>query len=239
MRVATPWAGKQWGAIHIPRVGQEVIIDFEEGNVDYPIVIGSVYNSEMMPPYTLPENKTQSGIKSRSSTGGSAENFNEIRFEDKKGSEEVFVHAEKDLKTEVENDETRTVDHDRTTTVKNNETKTVKEGNELTTIEKGNRTIQVKQGNQSTTLDLGNMSTQLKAGNMTTKIDVGKSVEEAMQSIELKVGPSSIKLDPTGVTIKGMMIKIEGQATVDVKGLMTTVSADAILTAKGSLVMIN
>lgn len=239
MRVATPWAGKQWGAIHIPRVGQEVIIDFEEGDVNYPIVVGSVYNADMMPPYQLPDNKTQSGVKSRSSKAGGPDNFNEIRFEDKKGSEEVLVHAEKDLKTEVENDEIRTVDHDRTTTIKNDETKTVKQGNELTTIETGNRTIGVKKGNQSTTIDMGNMDTKIKMGNMTTKIDLGKSEEEAMQSIELKVGQSSVKLDQMGVTIKGMTIKVEGQIMVEIKGVMTKVSGDAMLTAKGGIVMIN
>ena len=96
IRVGTFWAGKQWGMIHIPRIGQEVIVDFLEGDPDQPIIVGSVYNAEQMPPYTLPANKTQSGIKSRSSLGGGPPNFNEFRFEDKKGSEEVYLHAEKD-----------------------------------------------------------------------------------------------------------------------------------------------
>ena len=82
--------------VHIPRMGQEVIVAFEEGDPDRPIIVGSVYNAEQMPPYDLPANMTQSGIKSRSSKGGSPANFNEIRFEDKKGSELIFVHAEKD-----------------------------------------------------------------------------------------------------------------------------------------------
>ena len=84
VRVATPWAGKQWGAIHIPRIGMEVLVHFQEGDPDQPIIIGSVYNADMMPPYTLPANKTQSGVKSRSTQGGSQANFNELRFEDKK-----------------------------------------------------------------------------------------------------------------------------------------------------------
>jgi len=86
-RVGTLWAGKQWGMIHIPRVGQEVIVAFEEGDPDRPIIVGSVYNAEQMPPYELPANMTQCGIKSRSSKGGTPANFNEIRLEDKKGSE--------------------------------------------------------------------------------------------------------------------------------------------------------
>ena len=230
LRVATLWAGKQWGMIHIPRVGQEVLVDFLEGDPDRPIIVGSVYNADQMPPYTLPANKTQSGIKSRSSKGGDSDNFNEIRFEDRKGSEQIYVHAEKDLLTEVENDETRDVGHDRTTTIKNDETKTVKEGNETTTISQGNRAITISQGNQSL---------EIKMGNQSTKLDLGKSETEAMQSIELKVGQSSVKLDQMGVTIQGMMINIQGQIQVQVKGLMTQINGDAMLTAKGGLVMIN
>ena len=109
LRVATHWAGKQWGAIHIPRIGQEVIVAFEEGDVDHPIIVGSVYNADMMPPYTLPDNKTQSGIKSRSSKNGTPDNYNEIRMEDKKGSEEILIHAEKDLTVEVEHNRSVTV----------------------------------------------------------------------------------------------------------------------------------
>jgi type VI secretion system secreted protein VgrG len=228
LRVATPWAGKQWGMVHIPRVGQEVVVDFVEGDVDQPIVVGSVYNADQMPPYALPANKTQSGIKSRSSLQGGSANFNEIRFEDKKGSEQVVIHAEKDQCIDVEHDETHWVGNDRTKKVDHDET--VKIGNDETITIVNNRTV---------TIDMGNDSLTIKMGNATTKIDLGKSETEAMQSIELKVGQSSVKLDPAGVTIKGMTIKIEGQILVDVKGLMTNVNADAILTLKGGLTMIN
>jgi type VI secretion system secreted protein VgrG len=113
VRVGTLWAGQQWGAIHIPRVGQEVIVAFEEGDPDRPIIVGSVYNASMMPPYTLPDNRTQSGIKSRSSLQGSTDNFNELRFEDKKDSELIFFHAEKDFQREVENNDTLKVGFDK------------------------------------------------------------------------------------------------------------------------------
>src|SRR5262249_22770672 len=89
IRVATSWAGKQWGMIQIPRIGQEVIVEFLEGDPDRPIITGMVYNYDMMPPYKLPDNKTQSGIKTRSSLKGSPENFNELRFEDKMGQEDI------------------------------------------------------------------------------------------------------------------------------------------------------
>jgi type VI secretion system secreted protein VgrG len=221
IRVSQPWAGKAWGAVWLPRIGQEVVVDFLEGDPDRPIIIGRVYNAEQTPPYSLPANQTQSGFKSRSSKGGGTEDFNEIRFEDKKGSELITVHAQKDLDTTVENNETRQVQNDRTTTITNNETKTI------------------KQGNQKTTLDMGNDSTLLKMGNMDTKLNLGKEEREAMQSIELKVGQSSVKLDQTGVTIKGIMINIEGQAMVTVKSPMTTVKGDGLLILQGGLVMIN
>jgi type VI secretion system secreted protein VgrG len=149
MRVSYAWAGKGWGAVHIPRIGQEVIVDFLEGDPDEPIVVGRVYNAEQMPPYDLPGNKTQSGIKSRSSQGGGPANFNELRFEDKKGSELVTLHAEKDQSISVENDEshsvghdrTKSVGHDETTSVTNNRTESV--GNNETISIGANRTEKV------------------------------------------------------------------------------------------------
>jgi type VI secretion system secreted protein VgrG len=126
IRVSHPWAGKNWGAVATPRIGQEVIVDFLEGDPDQPIITGRVYNAEQMPPYDLPANKTQTGIKSRSSLNGSPDHFNEIRFEDKKGSEQLFIHAEKNQDIEVENDETHWVGHDRTKTIDHDETTHVK-----------------------------------------------------------------------------------------------------------------
>ncbi|MEJ7639472.1 MAG: type VI secretion system tip protein VgrG [Singulisphaera sp.] len=140
-RVGTPWAGKNWGMIHIPRVGQEVIVDFQEGDPDRPIIIGSVYNADMMPPYDLPANKTQSGVKSRSTLKGTPANFNELRFEDKKGSEDIYFHAEKDFHRVVENDDDLKVGNDQTISVANNRTEVVQKGHEKVTIEQGNRTV--------------------------------------------------------------------------------------------------
>ncbi|MCK9605176.1 MAG: type VI secretion system tip protein VgrG [Methylomonas sp.] len=236
VRVAQVWAGKNWGAIHIPRIGQEVIVDFLEGNPDRPIVTGRVYNADQMPPYDLDANKTQSGIKSRSSKDGSSDNFNEIRFEDKKGDEELYMHAEKNFTRVVENDDVHTIGFDKKdpgdqkVDIYNDRTVTLDQGNDLLTVKMGNRTAEIKQGNDEITVGMGNRS---------VKVDTGKITEEAMQSIELKVGQNSVKIDQTGVTIKGLMIKIEGQTTTDLKGLTTTVSGDAMLTVKGGVVMIN
>lgn len=126
VRVSTPWAGKSFGFVQIPRIGQEVIVDFLEGDPDQPIITGRVYNAEQMPPWDLPANATQSGVLTRSSKGGAYGNANAIRFEDKKGSEQLLIHAEKNMDVEVENDETHWVGHDRTKTIDHDETVLVK-----------------------------------------------------------------------------------------------------------------
>lgn len=240
MRVAQIWAGKNWGWMTIPRIGQEVIVDFLEGNPDQPIITGRVYNADQMPPYVLPANQTQSGFKSRSSKGGGTDNFNEIKFEDLKGSELFSMQAEKDMLTLVKHDDTQTIKNDRTITVDGKHTETVKldtsititEGNHSLKVSTGNNSLEVSKGNDTTKISMGNQSTTISMGNKTTKISLGKSEEEAMQSIELKVGASSIKIDQMGVTIKGMMITIEGSAITQVKG-------NAMLIAKGGITMIN
>jgi len=144
-RVATFWAGKQWGAVHIPRIGQEVVIGFEEGDPDHPIIIGSVYNPDQMPPYDLPANKTQSGIKSRSSPGGGAANFNEIRFEDKMGSEMLTIHAEKDEEIIVEHDKTENVGHDETIDIGNDRTEEVGHDQTITVLNDDSLTVAMDQ----------------------------------------------------------------------------------------------
>jgi type VI secretion system secreted protein VgrG len=125
IRVSQVWAGKQWGAMHIPRIGQEVIVAFLDGDPDRPIITGRVYNTDNMPPYALPDNRTQSGIKSRSSKSGSADNFNEIRFEDLKGKEELHIQAEKDMSTLVKNNESLSVGGDRSVSVTGNQSVTI------------------------------------------------------------------------------------------------------------------
>ncbi|MFT3717330.1 type VI secretion system Vgr family protein [Pseudorhodoferax sp.] len=126
VRVSQPWAGQQFGFMHVPRIGQEVVVDFLEGDPDQPLITGRVYNAQQMPPWELPANATQSGVLSRSSKGGAYGNANALRFEDKKGAEQVWLHAEKNQDIEVENDETHWVGHDRSKTIDNDETVRVK-----------------------------------------------------------------------------------------------------------------
>ncbi len=141
VRVSHPWAGKNWGMVAIPRMGQEVIVDFLEGDPDQPIITGRVYNAEQMPPYALPGNATQTGIQTRSSKGGSGANCNEIRFEDKKGAEQLYIHAEKNQDIGVENDETHWVGHDRKKNIDHDETTVV--GHDRTETVGNNETISI------------------------------------------------------------------------------------------------
>ncbi|MDF9754531.1 type VI secretion system secreted protein VgrG [Pseudomonas sp. TE6288] len=125
IRVSQATAGKNWGSIQVPRIGQEVIVSFLEGDPDRPIITGRVYNAEQTVPYDLPGGATQSGMKSRSSKGGSPANFNEIRMEDKKGAEQLYMHAERNMDTVVEQSETLSVGINRTQTVGMLETITI------------------------------------------------------------------------------------------------------------------
>lgn len=238
VRVATMLGGKQWGMIHIPRIGQEVVVAFLEGDPDQPLIVGSVYNFDNMPPYTLPDNKTQSGIKTRSSPKGDDETFNEICFEDKKGEELLYIRAEKDMTRCAENDEVIWVGHDRWAEVDNKETLIVDKGDREVTLKQGNDKHEIKMGDREVLVDMGNDSLTIKMGNQTTKLNLGQSTTEAMQSIELKVGQSSLKVDQMGVTIKGMMISIEGQVQTQLKGLMTQVNGSAMLQVGGGITMI-
>ena len=125
IRVSQAWAGKNWGSMQIPRIGQEVIVSFLEGDPDRPIITGRVYNAEQTVPYDLPGSATQSGMKSRSSKGGSPANFNEIRMEDKKGAEQLYVHAERNMDSVVEQNQTLSVGISRVKTVGMIETVTI------------------------------------------------------------------------------------------------------------------
>ncbi|MEZ5401835.1 MAG: type VI secretion system tip protein TssI/VgrG [Bryobacteraceae bacterium] len=215
VRVGTPWAGNHWGMVHIPRVGQEVIVDFVEGDPDHPMVIGSAYNTDQMPPYTLPDHKTQSGIKSRSSKNGTAQHFNEIRFEDLKGKEQIYVHAENSLTTVVEGSESRTVGGSRTSTIHKDDKRTVQEGDYTLTIEKKDRKVTIKEGNDSEAVDKGNVEIKVTLGNMSTEVPAGtykvKAKEimlEATDKITIKCGGSSIELTPANIKQVATMIDL-------------------------------
>ena len=174
VRVVLPWSGKGFGMQFVPRVGQEVIVTFIDGDPDRPLVTGCVYNGDNALPYALPANQTQSGIKTNSSKGGGG--FNELRFEDKKDAEEVFLQAQKDFNINVLNDTTATVGHDETLTVQNARTRTVKDGDETITLEKGKRSVTIQTGSDSLdvkdtrTITVGSDQNHSTGGNFTHKV---------------------------------------------------------------------
>ncbi len=236
VRVAHNLAGAQFGSVFHPRVGHEVLIDFIDGDPDRPLVTGSVYNDRNMPPYKLPDKNTQVGLKTRSIDGGAASNFNELRFDDKIGKEEVFFHAERDFTREVKNNDTLKVGFD----VSDAGDQTVDIYNDRTvTLDQGKDTLTLKTGDRSITLDKGNHELTISTGDHTVSVEAGSSSTEAAKAIELKVGSNSLKIDQQGVTITGSQIAITGKLKVDITATNTKLNGDASVTIKGGVVKIN
>ena len=181
VRVSQLWAGQGWGAMYIPRIGQEVIVECLEGDPDRPIITGRVYNGKQKPPYPLPDEKTKSTIKSNSSKGGGGSN--EFRFEDKKGSEEIYLHGQKDWTIGIENDKNQTVGHDETLDVGNNRTKTVKV--DQSEDVGANKTIHVGADHTETidankTLTVGGNHTETVTGNETITVNTASAHTTAL-----------------------------------------------------------
>lgn len=224
IRVAHFWAGKSWGHIFLPRIGHEVVVTFREGDPDRPLVTGSVYNAETTVPYGLPTEQTKSTIKSDSSKGGGG--YNEIRFEDKKDSEEIYVQAEKD--------------HNRV--VKNNET--VKVGFEKK--DKGDQTIDVY-NDRTITVDQGNQKLQVKTGNREVLVDTGNETHKVKGTRDLTVTGDESHQDDANfkhTVTKDYTLTISGNLTIDVTGSVTFKSGKAMtlqtsdsFTAKASMAM--
>jgi type VI secretion system secreted protein VgrG len=207
VRVAQPIAGKEWGFVGLPRVGQEVVVEFLEGDPDHPLVIGSLYNGEIKPPWKLPDEKSRSGYKSKSYKGGG---FNELRIEDKAGAEEIFIHAEKDQGVRVKNDRVEWIGNESHLIVKEDAFEK-RDGDHHITL-KGDRNEKLG-GGLSLKIDkdlLGKVGTKLA-------YDAGQEIHlkagmtlvlEAGTSLSLKVGGNYINLNPGGVFITGTMVMI-------------------------------
>lgn len=192
VRVSHPWAGKNWGMVAIPRMGQEVVVDFLEGDPDQPLITGRVYNAEQMPPWELPANKTQTGVLTRSSKEGSGANANAIRFEDKKGSEQLWMHAEKNQDIEVENDETHWVGHDRTKTIDHDETTHVKHDRTETVDNNETITIGVDRKEQ-----VGNNETIAIGVNRTETVGANESITIGANRTEQVAANQSVTIGAT------------------------------------------
>ena len=187
IRVSSPWAGSNFGGVQIPRIGQEVLIEYINGEVNRPIITGRVYNENQMPPWDLPANATQSGYLTRSSKGGGYDNANAIRFEDKKGAEQLWLHAEKDQLTEVEHDEDKWVGHDRRKTIDHDET--TKVGHDRTETVVHNETITIGVDRTETvgsneTIAIGQNRTETVGANETVTIAGNRAVTIAQNKSE-------------------------------------------------------
>lgn len=234
VRVVTPWSGNNWGIVAIPRIDQEVAIQFEEGDPDRPICTGMLYNENTMPPYELPENKTQTGIRTDSTKDvKDAKAYNELMFEDKSGEELVSVQAQKDHQVLVKDKSSLTIGFDAMDFGEHDGAYS------LSTVVKQNVSQKITDGDRYVTLEKGNDEKTLKQGDMTVKVSLGKISMEAMQEISLKVGASTITIKPAEVSIKSPIIKIQADGMAEVKSPLTTVKGDAMLTLNGGLTMIN
>jgi type VI secretion system secreted protein VgrG len=216
IRVAQGWAGKSWGQMFLPRIAQEVVVSFLEGDPDRPLITGSVYNAEQTVPYTLPADQTKSTIKSNVSKGG--EGFNEIRFEDKKDSEEIFVQAQKDANVTIKNNETRKVGFDKK--------------------DKGNQTIDIYQ-DRTVTLDQGNDKLQVKTGNRTLLVDTGNDTYTVAGTRDVKVTKKETHTNEDEFVqkvTKNYTLTIDGDLAITVTGKVTFKSTgDMLLQSSGKL----
>jgi type VI secretion system secreted protein VgrG len=249
MRVSQVWAGKGWGAIHIPRVGQEVIVDFLDGDPDRPIITGRVYHAQSMPPYSLPDNKTISGLKSSSYKGGGG--FNELRFEDKKGEEQIFVHAQKQMDIRVKADRFEYIGNNRHLEVEKDKLEHVKVNSHVL-IDNDHH---VKVGRDHFLKVVGKQA--IKVTGSHSKVVEGDVIEEckgkqsnvvtgdyyinadnicihAKTNLTLKVGGSTIAIEADGVEIKGASSAAMKAPVVDVKADGPATLEGASTTVKGS-----
>jgi len=190
IRVSQNWADKNWGIFTLPRIGQEVIVSFVDGDPDKPIIVGCVHNAIALPPYKLPKEKTKSTIKTLSSKNGGG--YNEIRFEDKKDNEQIFVHAQKDIDIRIENDSRTLIEKKAHTIIKDNQISRI-DGKKSLIVAKDNH-IKVK---NNYALDTDN-EIHVKAGQ--------KIIIEAGSKISIKVGGSFINIDSSSIYINSPMI---------------------------------
>jgi type VI secretion system secreted protein VgrG len=257
IRVSQLWAGKSWGAIYIPRIGQEVIVEFLEGDPDRPIITGRVYNGEAMPPYALPAEKTKSTIKSNSSKGGNG--FNEIRFEDRKGEEQIFIHAEKDEDIRVKNDAREWVGNERHLLVKKSQFEQV-ESDKHSTVQ-GDRLSKIGGDHYEQTvgghfekvdgddhLKVGGMQNcaigadaSFKVGGNWNQEAGGKISLKAGSDIHVKAGTAYALAAGSSVHIKAgatLVIEAGAQLSLKVGGNFIDINPGGVF-IKGTLVMIN
>ncbi|MBQ0961306.1 type VI secretion system tip protein VgrG [Ideonella sp. 4Y11] len=242
VRVSYPWASKNFGMIAIPRVGDEVVVEFLDGDPDRPLVTGRVYNAERMPPYELPTQKTVTGIRSRSTKEGGEDNFNELRFDDLKGSEYVWFQAEKDYHQLVKNDAKITVKNDRWDKVEKNVAQQI--GENLTVDVGKKATLSIKEdvhaklGADFNLKIEGALNTGVTDA-VAVKGDQAISITSG-QGMDINVGQAFNATATSSIHIKGMGVVIDGGSTLSIKagGSFISVGPDGV-TIQGTMVKIN
>jgi type VI secretion system secreted protein VgrG len=237
VRVSQSWAGAGWGAMFIPRIGHEVLVDFLEGDPDRPIITGRVYHADNATPYPLPDEKTKSTIKSESSPGGGG--FNELRFEDRKGGEEVFLHAQRDLNEVVLHNNSRTVTADQTFSVGGNQTFTIT-GDRSVTVTEGDESLTVSTGKSTTTVEQ-DRSVTVKSGDSSLTVESGTHTTTVHKAITATSQTANIGLTAhTGISLTAETADLNASAHAAVaiaaktKTLSLTAHKDASLASQTS-----
>lgn len=213
IRVSQPWAGGNFGALFLPRIGSEVLVSFIQGHPDHPLVIGSVYSDENPQPIALPDEKTQSGFVSRSTQDGEVTDGHRLVFDDKKDEEKLIVGSQKDLLLTVLNEAQITIGTNRISEIT--------AGNDLLTLKKGNQTIELNNGDQTTTV---------KGGGSQLTTDKA-CVIESKEKIIFKVGNNEMAITTDGITVNGAEITLES------KGAMTVKAAEVSIKGSGKVVI--
>jgi type VI secretion system secreted protein VgrG len=240
IRVSQGWAGGQFGNMAIPRIGQEVLVTFLEGDPDRPVVTGRVFNSANPVPYPLPANKTRTVFKSMTTPGiqGESRGFNELRIEDKKGQEEIYAHAEKDVNVYVKNDWKEHILHDQHRTIDNFSYSLIK-GEDQQTVHQ-DRKVELLSDDHLTVKGCshGKITEKwlIRTGDETHFKSNIKAILEAGTELTIKAGGSFIKLDPSGVTIKGAKVKINsGGSPGSGSGARPLLPVDSELVEEGTM----
>ena len=241
IRVSQPWAGKGWGSVSIPRIGQEVIVDFLEGDPDQPIIVGKVYNGESMPPYSLPGDAVVSGLKTNTHKG---KGYNEMSMNDTAGKEGITIHGQYDMNTTVQHDQSNTVNNKFTETIKSDATIKVTEGkyNHDVVANTADYHVQAalteKYDATQTTTVKDAITIVSTSGPIAVSSDSQHVYVNAATSIQLHVGASMIWMDSGGqIKIDGVNVVINGSANVTIKGGIVHSEAASEHQTKGAIVL--
>lgn len=254
IRVSQPWAGGNFGALFLPRIGSEVLVSFIQGHPDHPVVTGSVYSDENPQPIALPDEKTQSGFVSRSTQDGEVTDGHRLVFDDKKDEEKLIVGSQKDLLLTVLNEAQITIGANRTSEItegndhltlkKGNSDLVLEDGNQAQSLQKGNYSIILDEGNYGLTLQKGNQTIELKKGDQTTTVKGGGSqlttdkacVIESKEKIIFKVGKNEIAITTDGITVNGAEITFESKGPMAMKAAEVNIKGSGKVVIDGSAI---